>query len=123
MNFDGYADARLLNEPGGGYGTANAHYSIWLFDPRKQSFTYNQGLSNLPNPEPNPQAKRIETFERDDVSSYVKRRYSFDRSKLTVEQEIRWAWLDDKEMFRKTVRERRGGRLTLVSEKLTKDVD
>lgn len=123
LNFDGYTDAKLLKQPAGGTGAANARHCVWLFDPEAQRFAYSEALSELPNLEPDAERRQLKTSERDGTTRYTEARYGFAGDKLNLEEETKWTWLRGKEMFRKVVKKQQSGKMVVVSKELTKDVE
>ncbi len=64
MNFDGYNDLRFTKSSGYGPFWTNISYEFYLYNPKNGKFEYNDDLSNLINPEPYPDQKKIYCYSK-----------------------------------------------------------
>lgn len=117
INFDGYVDIKLMNWWG---ATGNSGYNYWLFDPRKGRFVFHQELSDLSNPTPNYKTKRIKTHHGGGMAGniYDDATYVFENGRLVSIREETQDWVKDKKHFLRVIRERRNGKMVVVSKKI-----
>lgn len=119
MNFDGYRD---IKSPGTCGATGNARYDIWLYNPKTGLFEFSEDLSQLINPEPNPETKEIRTSSVGGHSGriYDKERWKFLDGKLTLTriESQRPVSMSDTKRYVWTVQERRNGKLVEVSRRM-----
>lgn len=120
INFDGYADIKLLSWWG---GTGNKGYNWWLFNPKSGTFVYQQELSGLSNPVPNPKTKEITTYSKGGMAGmvYGQETYRFDGDRLVLMRSVEQNWVDEKKHFVKVTRERKNGTMQVVKEELVSE--
>lgn len=75
LNFDGNLDLKILTSSGSG----GQNYDCWLYDPTQDRFVFNLDLTNVGNPEPNPETGEINADGRKWSS-----RYRYINGKLTL---------------------------------------
>lgn len=127
FNFDGYKDISLPVSCG---ATGNVSYNAWLFNPSTGTFVLNKELSNvLANWEIHPRAKEITMYWTGGLAGrlYTKETYEFRHGKLVKVRDEEQKLKDDDELdkeaeshkyhFVKIIRQRKNGKMALVSRK------
>jgi hypothetical protein len=105
LNFDGYKDIKLL----AWWGSGGQGYNIWLFHPLKETFVYNEQLSNLGNVSAVPESKTISSSYRSGWASHGSALYQFAGDSLLLIRSETTEWIESEKHFLKTVRVRRDG--------------
>lgn len=103
--------------------TGNKGYICWLFDPRKHVFVKNEELSRLENPTPDAVLKTITSSGVGGMAGKIHgtSTYRFDdRGALILIREERQDWDDNRKCFVRTIKERRDGRMVVVSTEIVK---
>ncbi len=87
MNFDGYADFRLVDgHPAG----PNVPYRNWLFDPAAGRFVESQALNAITSPQFDPAAREVRSEWRDGPTRYGTDVYAYGANGLTaIRKEVR----------------------------------
>jgi hypothetical protein len=117
INFDGYADIKLMSWWG---ATGNNAYHYWLFDPRKGRFVLNHELSELTNPTPNYKTKRIRSHHVWGMAGniYDTATYVFQNGRVVLIRDESQEWVKNTKHFLRIISERRNGKLVVVSKKI-----
>jgi len=117
INFDGYKDIRLVAfRPAG----PNIPYFYWLFEPKTARFFYSEAFSVITSPEVDVEKQLIKSFWRDGAARHGTSHYKvIDYKPILVwqEEEI----FQDDNRVKVIVRERVGGKMKIVSEKIRGD--
>jgi hypothetical protein len=117
INFDGYADIRLMRWWG---ATGNNAYHYWLFDPGKGRFVFNHELSDLTNPTPNYKTKRIRSHHVWGMAGniYDDATHVFQNGRLVLIRAESQDLVKDKKYFLRIINQRRNGKMVIVSKKI-----
>lgn len=81
MNFDGYADLRLVKTMTAG---ANTFYSNWLWSPEKQMFLKDAALDALSSPSFDSETQEVSARNRSSASDYQRDFYAYDGPVLVL---------------------------------------
>lgn len=113
LNFDGYEDLMIITS----HGVANAYADYWLYDPNARNFA---PLGEYPVFTVDQAARRLKSYERGGSGGmiYESRQYAFLEGKLTVMRVEKQEAIEGSADFRKTVEERKDGKLVTI-ERLT----
>lgn len=112
LNFDGYADLMLITRK----GVANAYAMYWLFDPKAGAFTE---LGTHPVFRIDAEKHRLSTYERGGSGGMIheEKQYGFVDGKLVLMREEKQSATARPGVFRKVVRELKGGVMETVESK------
>ena len=80
MNFDGYADLKMMTSR----GLANVYYNCWLWDQAKQTFILHEELSQITSPRFDAATKTIFSFNRSNATDSTEATYMFQDGKLRL---------------------------------------
>ena len=110
VNFDGFLDMELVLRSGG----ANASVMYWLFNPGSGSY---DELGVYPEFQVDSSTRRLKTYERGGFGGfqYHASEYAFVGGKLTLVREERQDPYGERGEFRKVIRERQNGTMTIVT--------
>jgi hypothetical protein len=109
LNFDGYKDLMIIIS----HGVANAYADYWLYDPNTRNFV---SLGEYPVFTVDQAARRLKTYERGGSGGmiYESRQYAFLEGKLTVMRVEKQEAIEGSPNFRKTIEERKDGKLVTI---------
>jgi hypothetical protein len=112
LNFDGLADVMLMTRK----GAANAYAMYWLFDPKTGTFTE---LGTYPMFRVDAEKHRLSTYERGGSAGLIheSKEYAFEDGKLVLMRDEKQSAAGQPGVFRKIVKERRGGAMAIVANK------
>jgi hypothetical protein len=116
LNCDGRGDIMLMEFLPAG---PNVPYLYWIFNPQSERFecTPREGQDSCSFQFPDPidcETKQVVTNERDSATTYVVRHWGWQGTQLVTVKEVE-SELSDNGQRRVTVRERRDGKLEVVS--------
>lgn len=113
MNFDGYADLKIMSSQ----GNANTYYHCWLWDQAARRFVFHTELSDLAAPRFDPIAKTVFSFTHSSATDSTEALYSFRDGQLQLLEFIESRYdRDDKVLITKIYRVDHQGIKQLVRE-------
>ena len=112
LNFDGLADLMLMVRK----GAANAYAMYWLFDAKTGTFIE---LGTYPMFQVDAKTHRLSTYERGGAAGLIheSKEYAFEDGKLVLMRDEKQSATGQPGVFRKVVRERKGGTMEIVENK------
>lgn len=116
FNFDGHEDIALI----AWYGNiANVRYNIWLFDPNTSRFLYNEELSQIVAPTPDPKHELINSYTKGDHFGCEKDEsaYAFRDGKLLIQGQREFLFDEESCKFVIIERVRQGENIIELSRK------
>jgi hypothetical protein len=112
MNFDGYADIRLLQFLP---AAPNLPYYYWTYDPTTQRFQRQKALEEITSPEFDSKKKLIYSFWRDGCCNHGLSTYKYMKGKPTLieDSEVK----EEDGLVTTTIKKRVDGKMKLVKKK------
>ena len=113
INFDGDNDLSLIVE----HGVANSYAKYWLFDRDTQRFNY---LDEFPLLTVDRSTKTLSSYERGGHGGMIFewKKYQVSNGGLQIISQETQDWVEEKQAYLNTVRVLKGGRLSVVEEKV-----
>ena len=115
INFDGLSDLMLITRR----GVANAYAAYWLFDPKTGTFT---ALGTYPIFRVDSSRKRLTTYERGGSGGliYESKEFAFVDGKLTLMRDEKQEATKRPSDFRKVIRQRVDGVMTVIKTEIVR---
>lgn len=112
INFDGYKDIKLIYNCG---VTGNEWWVYWLFDSKTGTFVFNEGLSRLNSPYPDPATKRIVTFYHGGYMTHTEKMYEIKNNVLILQHEESQYNIPGTQNYVRIISELKDGKMVVVS--------